>query len=340
MSQLSLIIPFAGRDRHFGFQSGAVHEIAVHEIAAQDVAAQENERFESTLASILENRPDDCEIIVIQQVDYTDPYDIKNEGVRFVQVDSGLQRGQALATILDQVRSPIVHLIEPGVHAHQGWCDEITSTFDDPYLGSACPVILDETGIVVCSGIENTLFYRNRLIHNGASDIDDSITPLGPHHVAAFYQTEALRQVLQLESFGDASFGLEIALAMEAIGFESRIIDSSLVQVDEEQALIPAISGSESQNAIWRFSGSLGFLQGLTLSLGSVCKDLLCFWSAPARQSLAQRISGLVNTQLAIEFRAFVDAAAGPVSQRMSVPIDRTGLASQYAEPLSEKRAA
>ena len=44
--------------------------------------------MEETLVSVLEHRPDDCEIVVALGCDYADPWNIREE-VRFVQAPAG-----------------------------------------------------------------------------------------------------------------------------------------------------------------------------------------------------------------------------------------------------------
>ena len=41
--------------------------------------AQDAERFETTLASVLQNRPGDCELLLIQPRSYDDPYELADE---------------------------------------------------------------------------------------------------------------------------------------------------------------------------------------------------------------------------------------------------------------------
>ena len=43
------------------------------------------ESLEGTLVSVLENRPADCEILVVLNRPYSDPYDLQGE-VRFVAI--------------------------------------------------------------------------------------------------------------------------------------------------------------------------------------------------------------------------------------------------------------
>ena len=49
--------------------------------------AQDTAWFESTLASVLQNRPADCEVLVVQPREYDDPYDDDLVGAAEEQLD-------------------------------------------------------------------------------------------------------------------------------------------------------------------------------------------------------------------------------------------------------------
>ena len=49
------------------------------------------EALENTLVSVLENRPADCDVVVVHSKPYSDPYELKNE-VRFVSAPRGSGR--------------------------------------------------------------------------------------------------------------------------------------------------------------------------------------------------------------------------------------------------------
>ncbi len=60
MPRLSIVIPVVGDPRH----------------------------LDDTLVSVLQNRPDDCEILVVHNRPYDDPYELSDE-VRFVEARRG-----------------------------------------------------------------------------------------------------------------------------------------------------------------------------------------------------------------------------------------------------------
>ncbi len=310
----------------------------------------DTERFESTLVSVLENRPASCEIIVTHAGNYSDPYNLADE-VHFVEIADNTKArglnttrlGDHLTAAVAQVSSPILHLLGCGVKVNHGWCDSIEEDFDDPCIGSVCPIIKDDKENVLCVGIENTLFYKNRFVGSGkfAAEIDAEYqTPIGPHQVAGFYSVEAIKQVDCLQDFGESSFGLELALTLEAIGFETKVNVSAKISADDGFRF-DEVSGSDAQTAIWRFAGSLGFIQGLMLACGAIVRDSITTpFSSKARASLLGRLSKFVSWQEAVSFRDFADQAPGPQPDRISFQDARKELPLSGMDYSSEKRAA
>lgn len=313
---------------------------------------EDTERFESTLVSVLENRPSSCEIIVTHAGNYSDPYNLSGE-VHFVEIaDSAVSTksreqkanglGHHLSAAIEQISSPILHLLGCGVKVNHGWCDSIEEDFDDPCIGSVCPIIKDDKETILCAGIENSLFYKNRMVGAGkfASEIDAEYqTPIGPHEAAGFYSVEALKQIECLEEFGNSSFGLELALTLEAIGFETKVNSSAKVSVDTDFEFIE-VSGRDAQTAIWRFAGSLGFFQGFLLACGSIVRDTVVSpFSSTARSSLIGRISNFMSWQSATSFRDFADRAPGPQPNHISFQNAHKELPLGGLD-YSEKRAA
>ena len=101
------------------------------------IPAFDSASLEDTLVSVLENRPADCEIIVVLAVPYTDPWSIGDE-VRFVQAP-------AAATVVDCVNvgmassfGEIAHVLRSGWRATDGWADAaLAPPADAGVLGNA-----------------------------------------------------------------------------------------------------------------------------------------------------------------------------------------------------------
>ena len=151
--------------------------------------------LESSLVSVLEHRPDDCEVIVVFNQPYEDPYGLDGE-VRFVQapVKSGIvdcvNRGIAHS------HADLVHVLLAGCEVTEGWTDRALAHFDDPRVGAVAPCVqwkhADQQ--TVCRGIE--------LCPGGVRRFYEGLRPTtagesvcavwGPPIFAAFYRVSAL----------------------------------------------------------------------------------------------------------------------------------------------------
>jgi hypothetical protein len=83
----------------------------------------DDKRLETTLVSVLENRPDDCEILVVHDGSYSDPYALGDEIV-FVETEAGLSTPELLNEALMAACSPTVHFLVDGLRVTQDWVEE------------------------------------------------------------------------------------------------------------------------------------------------------------------------------------------------------------------------
>ena len=81
---------------------------------------QEAGSFEATLASVLQNRPDDCEVLVVQPRTYDDPYELKDD-VRFVQAPADATLIDLINVGVEKSTGEIVHLLSCEVEVEEGW---------------------------------------------------------------------------------------------------------------------------------------------------------------------------------------------------------------------------
>ncbi len=99
----------------------------------------DSDSFESTLVSVLQHRPDACEVIVPHAGDYDDPFDLGDE-VRFVNADSVCftqQIGEAAAVALGR----FVHVVSDGYQATNDWAESALMQFENHDTGIVVPVV-------------------------------------------------------------------------------------------------------------------------------------------------------------------------------------------------------
>ncbi len=125
-----------------------------------DIAA-----FENTLISVLENRPQQCEVIVAHHGNYDDPFSLTDE-VDFVVTDSS-RLTSMIVEAAGRARGRIVHVLAEGMIAVDGWTDPAMEAFEHRDVAIVAPLVRDQTsGRILAAGWSDT---SSRLFHRLAS---------------------------------------------------------------------------------------------------------------------------------------------------------------------------
>ena len=142
-------------------------------------------QLDETLVSILENRPNDCEVILVHPESYVDPYDLGDE-VRFVVTPSAALLSMVNAGFAAS-RGELIHLLCPGGIATAGWCEPACDMFRDNRNVATLAPQLNVRGKRIIRGIAYDPAYGKKLVRKR------SAFPLMPTRLAGFYQSSALR---------------------------------------------------------------------------------------------------------------------------------------------------
>src|SRR5437867_772038 len=78
------------------------------------------ELMEAGLVSVLENRPSACEVLLVLNGPYGDPYQLHDE-VRFIAGPNGATWTESCNLGLEHASGEIVHLLRPGVQVTPDW---------------------------------------------------------------------------------------------------------------------------------------------------------------------------------------------------------------------------
>ena len=184
-------------------------------------------QMEDSLVSVLENRPADCEILVVTNRSYDDPYELKDE-VRFVEAPHESRWIDLLNVGIGLSRGTIVHLLPCGVHASEGWVDAALAQFDDPHIAAVTPIVLDRlnprrllaAGVVYQAGSGRVSRLADRIGPARTAVIADVLAD--PDCPVAFYRRTALEQVGQFSDKAGPRFaGIDVAMALAEAGFGS-----------------------------------------------------------------------------------------------------------------------
>lgn len=116
---------------------------------------RDEQLFEATLLSVLENQPADCQIVAAHNGTYSDPFELADE-VTFVTARSS-NLVDLIRDAFDATTAPIVHVIGTGVKAGRDWMDEALACFDESDVAAVAPTLVDEeTNQVGCAGWSDT----------------------------------------------------------------------------------------------------------------------------------------------------------------------------------------
>ena len=261
-------------------------------IPVPDTAGQ----LEDTLLSVLENRPDDVEILVVHCGNYADPYDLTDE-VRYVELPQQSTLANCVEAGVDASRGTIIHLLASGMHVEKDWVTHALRGLEDPDCGAASPVIVDQNGRAVARGVRFGLAGTRQLeCSERWSTID------GPLLEAAFYRRNVLLDLLDLSQssavVGSQLLDVNVAMSLKAIGYRT-------VTVPECRILgpvpVPAKEtgfhrGLHAQRLFVRHAASVGLAKTMFLH------PMACGWQivldtvrGGALTSLLGRLVGLLS---------------------------------------------
>lgn len=248
--------------------------------------------LENTLASVLQNRPADCEILLVHPGTYEDPYDLAGE-VRFVETPSDSTLADSLNVALQTAAGEYLHVICPGIEVEESWCDDAIARFDDPPTAAVCPLVLkrETPNVIAEAGVRLNGLGQRRTVGNGTKHRFSKIAklkPTGPSLAAAFYRRDALEQIGWFATdVGSDLADIDAALSLKQAGYKCCLEpEATLWSVEElednHSASLARARGSERM--IWRHAPIRGirrtilsrfFLVAVLLSCGLVRPRLL-----------------------------------------------------------------
>lgn len=218
------------------------------------------DQLEPTLVSVLANRPERCEIVVVLSADYDDPYQLEGE-VRFLVAAECRTVVDALNAGLRACRGQVIHVLGCGAEVPDGWTAPIWDHFQDSRVAAVAPLVLGAkaAGRIRAAGLDYTLGGVRRELSSGqlhaaapAEPLDVVAAPL----VAGFYRAAylvALGQAFSRE-FGDALADVELGLRLQRLGCRTVLEPRSLVFAPETTAAETTAfaAGRLSERFFWR----------------------------------------------------------------------------------------
>lgn len=226
--------------------------------------------MEDTLVSMLENRPSDCEILVVHNEPYADPYDLKSE-VCFLEAPRDSRWVDSINLGLAVSRAPIVHLLTCDVRASDGWTDEALVCFHDATVGVVTPWVMDRDrpDRVVSAGARwraggltrRRVPWRTRPLPAAGEALVDPDLPV------AFYRKSALDLAGRFSAqVGDRLACVDMGLTLQQLGYRSLVQPRCQVHGRRAARAVTESAlrrGWAEERMFWRWLPRSGKLRGL-----------------------------------------------------------------------------
>jgi GT2 family glycosyltransferase len=264
----------------------------------------DNELFEDTLASVLQNRPSDCEVLVVHSLPYDDPYGLKGE-VQFVQTPDNASPSRLVNAGCQASEGEILHVIQPGILACDRWTEAALMSFDDPQVCAVAPltVAADDADRIVAAGLRYSRGGR-RLRHGAGSKLSKSQRVfrraiVGPALFAGFYRRWLWEAIGGFCERLDADWAdMDFSLSLKSLGYRCALEPDSVVRaaaavVDDAASFG---SGHDAERVFWRHAAAQGWLASLVLHPFAVLASVRRDWHRPgAYLQLLGRLTSLLG---------------------------------------------
>lgn len=229
------------------------------------------QRMEATLASVLQRRPEDCEILVVLDADYSDPYKLEGE-VRWIRAPQSAGLVERLNQGIQASQSSLVHVLAAGIEAVDGWVDSALIHFFDPRVAAVSPIVLDaqHPQSVLAAGMEFSP-QNERLVLGDDALLSERAPPrdqLGPLLPAAFFRRTALELLGGLPlAVGDSLADLDFALMLHQAGYRAVLEPRSRVTAVASDLALEGPTGFRAglaaERLYWRNSGMVSWSAAL-----------------------------------------------------------------------------
>jgi hypothetical protein len=202
--------------------------------------------LENTILSVLENRPEDCEIIVVHDGSYSDPYRLEDE-LLLIQEPDERPAAQINAGLMVS-RSPIVCVLSNGVSVQsENWadaaCEQMMRSDDIASLTVPTqPVGSDSRVMGIChqSTRNARSLLLNRMLLIGSGEHPPLGSVAGPTASCGFFRRRVL---LALDGWNErvdwSNADIELAFLMDRLGLRCELLPGRATLASTQKADVP-----------------------------------------------------------------------------------------------------
>ena len=313
-------------------------------------AVESIQSLESTLVSVLENRPNDCEVIVVLNQPYDDPYALEGE-VRFLQAEPGAGRVACASLGAKASRAPFVHLLASGCEVSEGWTAAAVAHFADASVGAVAPVVFckQDRQNVLSVGVRYGAGGTRRLAKARIQDLEKrrGARVLGPAYHAGFYRKSLVDQSeLGLsDDVGDRLADVDHAVALRHAGYRTVVEPNCKVFGDAEPPRSRSFRQARlSERLFWRNAPAVGWMQAMLCHPWVVAAE--CVTSLPSVAVFTQLVARAVACFETGRYRERHQLLTQIADSAQSAPVagqlrmDRTSAADAPANAGNKRRKA
>ncbi|MFM7842845.1 MAG: glycosyltransferase family 2 protein [Planctomycetota bacterium] len=269
--------------------------------------------FESTLASVLQNRPGGCQILVAHRGDYQDPWNLADE-VEFLTQRSDATLLDLVNAGLHEARAEVFHVLLAGTEVNEGWTIPVLSHFAYPRVGAVAPLLTSsaDSQQVLARGLRVNRHF-DRVIVDRQSPLD-ARNPLrattndlvhGPIFSAAFYRTDALLDIGGFDpqlgpDFSDA----DVATTLKTIGYRCVHEPACRLQLPRHSTTTwSTTTARQAERLFWRHTDQLGMAARMGRALSTLMRKLTQADATGGYRSLLGRLTAATEQTRYQQFR-------------------------------------
>ncbi|MCE9632203.1 MAG: glycosyltransferase [Planctomycetia bacterium] len=264
-------------------------------VPATDVSA-----LEETLVSVLEHRPDACDVIVAISVPYDDPWNIREE-VTFVDVPKATGLVDCINAGIAASTGDVVHVLAAGWKATAGWTDRPLEHFATSSVGAVVPLAVSESDRdqPVSAGIRRTAGGRSVPVvprRNDAGGITMRVSPSAPAIEAGFWRADMLATIGFSKACGDSLAAADMAAALAAAKLDVVVESESRVVSGPVQRRGGGFTaGLHAERLFWRSLPCERLVPALIAHAGEVMRHAAATAPLGTLGMLAGRLAALVQ---------------------------------------------
>ena len=193
-------------------------------------------RLELTLLSVLENRPQECEVLVVHNGSYPNPYQLQDE-VIFVQEERQANTQQLLNAGVLAACAPVVCVLMDGSLVSAGWSEAALQTLQESDCAAVAVGIANPHTTQAAWGISGEQLGSPQLAQVGRVEGTSSESDcLGPSLACGFYRRKLLLALGGWNDALDASLAdVELALNWSALGLRCETAGGEQIAVAHSQ---------------------------------------------------------------------------------------------------------